>query len=692
MSHLIGVTLRERYKIFQYLGGGGFGDTYLARDLDLPGQPVCVVKHLKPKDPSPAVLAIATRLFETEAQTLYRLGNAHNQIPKLFAHFEENGEFYLVQEFVEGHDLRKEIIPGSPKSEQVVFKLLKDILEVLAFVHQQNVIHRDIKPQNLMRRRKDGKIVLIDFGAVKEVSALKVNAQGENSLTVAIGTPGYMPSEQQAFRPKFSSDIYAVGIIAFGALTGLEPLKLPQDPHNEELCCALFSKCANINPGFTEILDMMVRYDYRQRYQDATVALKALQQYISISQAQTLNLAPKVVHPSQPAAFVSQNSSQLVAETSIVQKILQFFRQFFGESTPQNPQASTIIAPQTASTSGSFEQPEGQVSLQSAFYVERPPIEADCYKTILQPGALIRIKAPRQMGKTSLLTRVLHHGKQHGCQTAYLNFQAADAEFFTNLDKFLQWFCGSIAQELNLKNKLSEYWQGVLGSKDKCTNYFQRYLLSEIHSPIVLGLDEVDQVFQYPQVASEFFALLRAWHETSKNKEIWKKLRLVIVHSKEVYIPLNINQSPFNVGLPIELPEFNSSQVQDLVQRHNLNWTEEELKRFMTMVGGHPYLVRKALYEITRGRISLSRLLQIAPTEEGFYSDHLRRHLRNLQEDGKLVAAIKQVVSVTHPVRVETGLAFKLRSMGLVKFQGNDVMPLCDLYRLYFREHLGVNS
>ncbi|MBW4628363.1 MAG: AAA-like domain-containing protein [Brasilonema octagenarum HA4186-MV1] len=400
--------------------------------------------------------------------------------------------------------------------------------------------------------------------------------------------------------------------------------------------------------------------------------------------------ASTLVQPPPPT--VIPISPKPDAETSIVQKIWQFFRQLFAESAPDNPQASSGSDTQPASTFGSFEQPEGQVSLQSAFYVERPPTEADCYETILQPGALIRIKAPRQMGKTSLLTRVLAHGTQQGCQTAYLNFQSADAEFFTSLDKFLQWFCGSIAQDLNLENKLTEYWQGVLGSKDKCTNYFQRYLLSEIHSPIVLGLDEVDQVFQYPQVASEFFGLLRAWHETSKNKETWKKLRLVIVHSKEVYIPLNINQSPFNVGLPIELPEFNSSQVQDLVLRHKLNWTQEEINQLMAMLGGHPYLVRKALHEIARGRISLSQLLKIAPTEEGFYNDHLRRHLRNLQEDSKLVAAMKQVVAATHPVRVETGLAFKLRSMGLVKFQGNDVMPLCDLYRLYFREHLGGNS
>jgi serine/threonine protein kinase len=683
MSNLIGVTLRNRYKIFQYLAGGGFGDTYLAKDLDLPEQPLCVVKHLKRKNLNPDIFPIAKKLFDREAQILYRLGKEHPQIPQLFAHFVENEEFYLVQEYVDGHDLTKEIIPGSRNSEDKVLRLVREILEVLAFVHQQGVIHRDIKLQNLMRR-SDGKIVLIDFGAVKEIGALKVNAQGESSLTIAIGTPGYMPSEQQAFRPQFSSDIYAVGIIAFVALTGLQPLQLPRDANNGELYCALFRDQVNISPGFAEILDKMVRYDYRQRYQDATAALQALRQHVDISQAQTFVQAPRKVTPISP---------QSVGETSIFQKIWQFFQQLFGESTPENSLAPTIISPQPAYTSvpkhTNFEQPEGQVSLESAFYIERPPIENDCYEEILRSGALIRIKAPRQMGKTSLLTRILHYGTQNGCQTAYLNFQSADAEFFTNLDKFLQWFCGSIAQELNLKDRLTEYWQGVLGSKDKCTNYFQRYLLSEIPNPIILGLDEVDQVFQYPQVASEFFALLRAWHETSKNKEIWKKLRLVIVHSKEVYIPLNINQSPFNVGLPIDLPEFNESQVQNLVQRHRLNWTEEEIQQFMAMLGGHPYLVRKALYEIARGRINLSQLLQIAPTEEGFYNDHLRRHLSNLQEDSKLASAMKQVVTVTESVRLDSGLAFKFRSMGLVKFQGNNVIPSCELYRQYFLEHLG---
>ncbi|NEP06814.1 MAG: hypothetical protein F6K34_19530 [Okeania sp. SIO4D6] len=243
----------------------------------------------------------------------------------------------------------------------------------------------------------------------------------------------------------------------------------------------------------------------------------------------------------------------------------------------------------------SLDTPSGQVALNSPFYVERSPIESECYETIMNPGALIRVKAPRQMGKTSLMSRILNYAEQQGYCKACLNFQSADEEFLTNLDLFLKWFCASITDELNLEEKLYEYWQGVLGSKNKCTNYFQRYLLSEISTPLVLGLDEVDQVFQHPEIATSFFALLRTWHERGKNEAVWQKLRLVIVHSKEVYIPLNINQSPFNVGLPIELRELNWEEVENLVKLHHLEWSSEQIKELMAMVGGHPYLVRQAI-------------------------------------------------------------------------------------------------
>ena len=337
-----------------------------------------------------------------------------------------------------------------------------------------------------------------------------------------------------------------------------------------------------------------------------------------------------------------------------------------------------------------LDMPEGSVSLDSPFYIDRPPIEDECYDTIDRPGALIRIKAPRQMGKSSLMQRVLNHSKQLNQKTACLNFQSADAEYLDNIDLFLQWFCASVSDELGLEEQLEKYWKGVLGSKNKCTNYFQRYLLTTIPEPITLGLDEVDQVFQHPNIAQEFFGLLRAWHEKGKNEPVWQKLRLIIVHSKEVYIPLNINQSPFNVGLPIELPELTAAQVTDLVQRHGLPWSDRETSQLMNIVDGHPYLVRKALYEIARGNLTLNEFAIAAPTEQGIFGDHLRRHLLNLNADPELAAAMRSVITSEQAIRVDPTLAFKLRSMGLVELQGNDVRPLCNLYRTYFRDRFGV--
>ncbi|NER32900.1 MAG: protein kinase [Oscillatoria sp. SIO1A7] len=655
--------LAGHYQIVRPLGGGGFGQTFLATDSHLPGNPICVVKKLQPKTKDPTALQTAKRLFDREAETLYRLGDS-DRIPRLLAHFEQDGEFYLVQEYIEGRSLDKELATRQPYREAEVISLLRDILRGLTFVHQNNVIHRDIKPANLIREKATGKIVLIDFGAVKEVSARSLDGSGDTSITVAIGSPGYMPGEQLSFRPHFSSDIYATGMVCFEALTGSPPREILRDSLNEISCDFLGDKIV-VTPGLAAILDKMVRYDYRQRYQNASEALLALDELLD-RRGENLD---KDIH-NVPTALISFSEETVSSQVATAIE-------------PTAPPASI------ASTgSGSWEEPEGQVSLDSPFYVERPPIELDCYEAIEKPAGLIRVKAPRQMGKSSLMSRILNHASQQGYKTASLNFQSADAEFFANLDLFLQWFCAIITEELELEEKLDKYWKGPLGSKNKCSKYFQRYLLSEIESPIALGLDEVDLIFQYPEIATDFFGLLRAWHERGKNEALWKKLRLTIVHSKEVYIPLNINQSPFNVGLPVELPELTEAQVGHLVVTHGLDWRAEEIEKLMAMVGGHPYLVRRALYQIARGRMTLAELLQVAPTEEGPYSDRLRHHLLNLEENPDLMAAIKEVVAAESPVEIGTAEGFKLRSMGLVKFQGNAVMPLCNLYRQYFGDRL----
>lgn len=356
------------------------------------------------------------------------------------------------------------------------------------------------------------------------------------------------------------------------------------------------------------------------------------------------------------------------------------------------------------------ELPQGQVRLDSAFYVDRVPWEAQCYKEILQPGTLIRIKAPRQMGKTSLMARILYQAKEKGYRTVPLSFQHADAAAFANLNELLRWFCTKITRKLRLPHQIDDYWTDTYGSKDNCTAYFEDCLLPENNAPLVLGLDEVDRVFQYPKIADDFFGLLRAWYEEAgygdRDSELWAKLRLVVVHSTEVYIPLNVNQSPFNVGLPIELSEFSAEQVADLARRHGLNWQKDMVDKLMRIVGGHPYLVRVALYHIARKiadscrtvsglaqegkdlERSLDELLELAPTEAGVYGDHLRRHLWNLQEHRELGAAFSMVVTANAPVELESMLAFKLHSLGLVQLRGNEVTVRFELYRQYFSDRL----
>lgn len=273
---MLGTTLGGRYKIISHLGGGGYGQTYLAQDIHLPNTPHCVVKQLKPQATDRWNLQIANRLFNTEAEVLYKLGN-HNQIPRLFAHFEDKQEFYLVQEFIEGVDLSQELADGRQMRESQIIVLLKEILEILEFVHQQRVIHRDINPRNLIRRRKDGKLVLIDFGAVKQISTRVFNAEGEESKTVAIGTVGYMPQEQATGNPRYCSDIYAVGMIAVQALTGLDPSRhqLPRDLQTGEIS---WRNRAVVSPGLAKIIDRAIASHFADRYQTASEVLKDLKE------------------------------------------------------------------------------------------------------------------------------------------------------------------------------------------------------------------------------------------------------------------------------------------------------------------------------------------------------------------------------------------------------------------------------
>ncbi|MEM6398729.1 MAG: AAA-like domain-containing protein [Cyanobacteria bacterium P01_D01_bin.116] len=334
---------------------------------------------------------------------------------------------------------------------------------------------------------------------------------------------------------------------------------------------------------------------------------------------------------------------------------------------------------------------DNTIPIRYKIYVERPPIESICYETIKQPGSLIRIKAPSFMGKTYLINKLLSELTQQNYRTVSLSFELADSStHFTNLNKFLRWFCINISRELGLAAELDEYWdEEGMGAKVSCTTYFEEYLLAEAETPVVLCLDDVDLLFPYPQIYEDFFGLLRSWYEKARSRKIWKKLRLVIAHSTDVYIRLNINQSPFNVGLPIELSEFTKAQVIEFVRQHQLEIDENIILPLMQLVGGHPYLLEQAFFYLKiHPEVTISELLTQAITDAGIYSHHLREHWLNLQEHQELATAFKEVIFSPTPIQIEPILAYQLQSLGLAKLSGNTVEPRCNLYGKYFRMHL----
>ena len=263
-----GKILGDRYKVIEYLAKGGFGTTYLAEDVHLPGNEKCVVKQLNPSNEDSKSLAIARRLFKTEAFTLNNIGH-HDQIPELLAYFEEDEKFYLVQQYIDGQTLEQELAIKSSWSEIEVIKLLLDGLNILEFIHSQGVIHRDVKPDNLIRRHSDQKLVLVDFGTVKEVLAEQADL---GQLTVAIGTQGYMPTEQARGKPYPSSDIYALGTIGIQILTGIVPIELAEDDQGE----LIWQPLIDISSELRQIITQMTRYDVQDRYQLASEVLQAL--------------------------------------------------------------------------------------------------------------------------------------------------------------------------------------------------------------------------------------------------------------------------------------------------------------------------------------------------------------------------------------------------------------------------------
>ncbi len=278
--------------------------------------------------------------------------------------------------------------------------------------------------------------------------------------------------------------------------------------------------------------------------------------------------------------------------------------------------------------------------------------------------------------------------------TVTIDLQESETAIFEDLDRFLQWFCASISCQLGLKPELEEYWEAGIGSKVSCRIYLENYLLRQVNRPLVLAINELNRLFKYPLLTRDFLSMLRFWHEQSKADPRWQNLRLILVHSTDVYVSLHLSQSPFNVGLSVQLPLFTLEQTAELARRYGLNLDRDRndlklLEQLSQLINGHPFLTSLAFYHLQKKLISLSELIVTAATPEGIFHNHLLSLLVTLQSEPELVTAFREAIATEQGVFIDAIAAHKLESLGLVEFEGGLVKPICQLYRLYFQQQLG---
>ncbi|BAZ66081.1 serine/threonine kinase [Fischerella sp. NIES-4106] len=313
--------LNNRYKVIQVLAAGGFGETFLAEDTHMPSRRRCVIKQLKPVTNDPQTYKMIQQRFEREAATLELLGESSDQIPQLYAYFSEHGQFYLVQEWIQGQTLTNLVEAQGQISENTVREILLNLLSVLNYVHSKGIIHRDIKPDNIILRITNNKPVLIDFGAVKETIRSIVATPGYLTQSLVIGTPGYMPSEQAVGRPVYSTDIYSLGLTAIYLLTGKPPHELPTNQQTGEVIWQ--DLAPGVSPELAMILKQATQPQASDRYSTASKMLYALESANTIppqpsysTTQSTVALSPAVAHTQVTQPFASAQKSAFIPASS----------------------------------------------------------------------------------------------------------------------------------------------------------------------------------------------------------------------------------------------------------------------------------------------------------------------------------------------------------------------------------------
>lgn len=331
--------------------------------------------------------------------------------------------------------------------------------------------------------------------------------------------------------------------------------------------------------------------------------------------------------------------------------------------------------------------PEGTMPHQSPFYVERETDREAIHALQEINGVTITIKGPRQMGKSSLLNYLLVEGKMRDMRTAFIDFQLIENVAMENADIFYKQFCSLLSWEFELEDRTDEFWKNPLGQVQKTTNYIQKHLLNQIKDvQILLAMDEVERMFASP-FRSDFFSMLRSWHNKRASSSDWVRLNMVLVTSTEPYqFIADLNQSPFNVGQVVELGDFTSAQVSDLNHRHRDPLTGPQIRNLYDLLSGHPYLTRRALYLVASQRVTFAKLLENACEDDGPFGDHLRNYLFRMGDQEKLKAGLLQVIK--NQRCPDEHIFFQLRGSGLIRRTDKIVIPRNQLYADYFRKRL----
>ncbi|NEP16328.1 MAG: hypothetical protein F6J97_05410 [Leptolyngbya sp. SIO4C1] len=341
----------------------------------------------------------------------------------------------------------------------------------------------------------------------------------------------------------------------------------------------------------------------------------------------------------------------------------------------------------TTSPPATAEAIRGQVPLNSPFYISRPPLESLCYETMQQPGALLHVRAPQQTGKTSLVTRTLLQARENGLTTLIVSMRLADSAVTDSLENFLRWFCAVVTRNLGLKNQLSELWDPFLGNSFNCTAYFEQYLLAELDEPLILVLDDVDSLFEAPDIAVDFFSMLRVWHEIAKygneSGNLWKMLRLILVHSHQIYSFDDVHV-PLNFGVTLDLPNFTQIQISDLIERYGIGRADILAPKLAHFLGGRPNLVQLTLHALSQKNLSIEELMQTAVSPESVFADHLLQCFKLLERYSELLSSMRQLIQSNQPILLPPLQSLQLVRLGLATCQNQKTQVHCQLYRAYF--------